>query len=71
MADPALFLTDAELAQLTGRKLKSKQIAWLRAEAIPFRTNATGHPVVTRSAIDGRPAAPEPVTGWIPRLVGI
>lgn len=53
-----LFLTADELAELTGRRLKSRQIYWLRAEGIPFRVNATGHPVVTRLSVEGRP---EPV----------
>jgi len=59
----ALFLTDEEIATLTGRRLKSKQIEWLRKEGIPFRTSATGHPVVTRSTIDGRP---EPLSIDVP-----
>lgn len=64
-----LFLSDAELARLTGFKIKSKQIDWLRAEGMPFRISATGHPVVTRSAVEGRQ---ESVTagdvGWTPAL---
>jgi hypothetical protein len=48
-----LFLSEAELVKLTGYAWKSKQIQWLKAEAIPFRTAATGHPVVTRAAIEG------------------
>jgi hypothetical protein len=67
-----LFLDDAELRQLTGRRHKSRQIEWLKAEGVPFRVNATGHPVVTRSAVDGRPAAapaPAPSQGWTPRVI--
>ncbi len=67
----ALFLTGEELATLTGRKLKSRQIEWLRTTGIPFRVNATGHPVVTRGVIEGRKeehaAAPQ---RWTPRVVG-
>lgn len=69
-----LFLTDEELAQLTGRRLKSRQIQWLRQNGIPFRVNATGHPVVTRSAVEPRPAAGEqeqpPRRRWTPKVVG-
>lgn len=68
----ALFLDDAELAQLTGRKTKSKQIEWLRGEGIPYRKNATGHPVVTRTAIEGRPPAvnePPERKPWVPRVL--
>lgn len=63
------FLNDLELAQLTGRKHKSRQIEWLRANAVPFRTSATGHPVVTRSAIEGRKEE-APAQRWVPRVVG-
>lgn len=54
------FLDQAEIAELTGRKIKSKQIEALRHTGLPFFVNATGHPVVARSAIDARtpPAAP-------------
>lgn len=65
-----LFLTDEEIVTLTGRRLKSKQIEWLKLQGIPFRTNATGHPVVTRSTIDGKPNNPPPLTTWTPRVLG-
>lgn len=68
-----LFLDERDLVQLTGWKLKSRQVQWLRDAGIPFRVNATGHPVVTRAAIEGRqPAeqsAPQP-NAWTPRVVG-
>ncbi len=65
------FLDDDDLARLTGRAMKSRQIAWLKAEGIPFLVNATGHPVVTWAAVEGRPApAAEPAaTGWAPRVI--
>lgn len=50
-----LFLTKEEVAELTGRKVKSKQIEALRKMAIPFWLNACGKPVVPRAAIEGRP----------------
>ena len=65
-----LFLEDDELAKLTGYKFKSKQIEWLKAAAIPFRVNATGHPVVTRGAIEGRKEEPAQPQRWAPRVVG-
>ncbi|WP_157421829.1 DUF4224 domain-containing protein [Acidovorax sp. Root219] len=65
------FLNDTHLHRLTGFAFKSKQIAWLRKEGIPFRVSATGHPVVTWEAVQGRettaPAAPQ---RWTPRVVG-
>ena len=66
----ALFLENDELVKLTGRRFKSHQIAWLRKQAIPFRISATGHPVVTRSAIDTAANQAGPVrTGWTPRVI--
>lgn len=64
-----MFLTDEHLIRFTGRKTKSKQIAWLRKEGIPFRINATGHPVVTRAVVEGRDQEKERQRGWTPRLM--
>lgn len=67
----SLFLDDTELIKLTARKFKSKQIEWLRAEGIPFRVNATGHPVVTRAVVEGREThMPPQKLGWTPRVIG-
>ncbi len=66
------LLGDADLVQLTGRKQKSRQIEWLRDAGIPFRINATGHPVVTWTAVEGRQAEPEAAPqpkGWSPRVI--
>lgn len=63
------FLEDGELARLTGRKLKSMQIAWLRESGLRFWVNATGHPVVPRSAIDGSSPAPTKKPEWVPRVL--
>ena len=69
---PSLFLEDAELVTLTGRKFKSRQIEWLRQNGVPFRVNATGHPVVTRAVIEGRQQQAEaaPTRGWTPKVIG-
>jgi hypothetical protein len=63
------FLNDDDLIRLTGRKLKSRQIVWLKAEGIPFRVNATGHPVVTWAAVEGRKDAEPQPQGWTPRVI--
>jgi hypothetical protein len=64
------FLDQAELAQLTGRKIKSKQIEALRQIGLAFFVNATGHPVVARAAIESR-AVPPPKEKkqWAPRVL--
>ena len=53
MAD--MFLTKDELMTLTARKSKRHQIEQLRSMGIPFFINAVNGPVVTRSAVEGRP----------------
>ncbi len=61
----SMFLDADELAALTGRRVKSKQIDALRAMSVPFRINALGKPVVTAAAVEGRKEAPQPKT-WTP-----
>lgn len=50
------FLTQEEIAELTGRKVRSKQIEALRQMGLAFFVNPVGRAVVTRSAIEGRSA---------------
>lgn len=65
----SMFLTLEEIAVLTGRKQKSKQIEALRHMLIPFFVNACGQPVVARVAVEGRPSTagePKPKK-WEPK----
>ncbi len=64
-----MFLTEEELVKLTGRRMKSHQINALRTMGVPFRVNASGHPVVTRSSIEGRKEEPVPRPKWTPRVL--
>lgn len=69
MTAPAfVFLEDDDLVRLTGRHQKSRQIEWLRAEGLPFRVSATGHPVVLWSVVQGERATVDP-TGWRPQAL--
>lgn len=59
-----MFLTPAELAELTGYKRPSAQARWLTSHGWRFALNAAGHPRVARAyferrmvARDGRPLA--------------
>jgi hypothetical protein len=61
------FLTQDDVATLTGRKVKSMQIEALKKMRLPFFVNACGRPIVTVSAIEGRREAPQPKT-WSPAL---
>jgi Domain of unknown function (DUF4224) len=53
------FLTCQDIAELTGRKVKSKQIEVLRKMGLPFWVNAVGKPVVPVAAIEGRKESPQ------------
>ncbi|PZX29421.1 uncharacterized protein DUF4224 [Cupriavidus phytorum] len=64
------FLSDDELAALTGRKVKSKQIDQLKKMGVPFYVNASGRAVVVRSVVEGQKAKAEPAQrGWMPRVI--
>jgi hypothetical protein len=66
-----LFLTDQEIVELTGRKLRRLQIEQLRRRLLPFHVNALGRPVVTRAAVTGAHSAKKDAAqkGWAPRVV--
>ena len=49
-----MFLTQAELAELTERKRKGEQIAWLKANGFYYATGANGHARVLREHIQAR-----------------
>ena len=49
----SMFLGTDEVAFLTGRYRKTKQIQQLRAMGIPFYVNASGHPIVARVVLAG------------------
>ncbi len=67
MSDAGEFLEHPDLKRLTGRQQKSRQIEWLRAEGIPFRVSATGHPVVLWAAIKEKHVATS--ESWRPRAL--
>ena len=60
----SMFLSQDELAELSGRKKKSCQVVWLDANKYPFDVNANGHPRVSRQYVQmrlGGAAAPKAV----------
>jgi hypothetical protein len=65
------FLSSSEVSELTGRKFKSRQIDALRKMGIAFYVNATGHPVVLCSAIEGKSEvkAEPKKEAWVPRVL--
>jgi Domain of unknown function (DUF4224) len=69
MSDTSPFLEEPDLKRLTGRHQKSRQIEWLRSAGIPFRINATGHPVVLWAVLKGKDAGVD--EGWQPRALEV
>jgi hypothetical protein len=63
-----MFLTRAQLRELTGAATRARQINVLKRNGVPFIVNAAGWPVVTVSAVEGRREAPAP-QGWVPRIL--
>lgn len=67
---PKTFLSPDEIAVLTGRKSKSRQIEALREMGLSFFVNGIGHPVVARSTIEGGKAVTEPPKKeWVPYVL--
>lgn len=65
-ANDDTFLSDFAIFRMTGYRQKRKQIAQLRKQGVPFKINASGHPVVARAAVEGGKVAPEPGKAWEP-----
>ena len=67
----SMFLTDDEMAALTGRRMKSKQIEWLKRAGVPHWVNAAGRPIIARTAITGQKteSPPKPRT-WSSSALG-
>jgi hypothetical protein len=49
-----MFLTQTELAELTERKRKGEQIAWLKANGYSYAIGANGHARVLREHLHAR-----------------
>lgn len=49
-----MFLTQTELADLTERKRKGEQIAWLKANGYHYAIGANGHARVLREHLHAR-----------------
>jgi hypothetical protein len=63
-----LFLTNQEIIELTGFRQRTRQVAMLRAQGVPFHMNAAGCPKVARAFIEGRTlkTAHQSQKGWVP-----
>jgi len=51
---PLLLLTVDEVQQITGLKLRGRQIEWLRTRHWQFEVNARGVPIIARSYAESR-----------------
>lgn len=66
----SIFLDPDDVATLTGKKTKSGQIDQLRRMGFLFYVNATGHPVVPKSAIGLNSEDLKPLdAGWKPNVL--
>lgn len=54
LARPPLLLAVDEVQQITGFKLRGKQIDWLRTRHWQFEVNARGVPIIARSYAESR-----------------
>ncbi len=65
------FLDAPDIRRLTGKAQKAKQVQQLRTMGIPFYVNASGHPIVARSAVEGgRKEQAKTVQPWRPAVLG-
>jgi hypothetical protein len=58
------FLTRDELNELTGAKLRKKQIAWLQRRGWEYELNCLGWPVVLRAMVEGKMGASDSESRW-------
>lgn len=67
-----LFISREDLITLTGCHHKQAQINVLRQNRIPFFLNASGRPIVTRAAVEGRErTSAEKTEAWQPAVLGL
>jgi hypothetical protein len=62
----SIFLTQSDVAILTGHKTKICQVRALRNMGIPFFVNPAGRPIVTRAAVEGGKAETQQPEKWTP-----
>ena len=65
----SIFLEKSDVAILTGKKLKSQQVDALRRMGILFYVNASGRPVVPKSAVEGKETSDKPTPSWEPSIL--
>lgn len=66
--EPIVFLSHEEVCELTGARIKAKQIEVLKRNGIRHTIKASGWPCVVASAITGEPAArTQERPKWTPR----
>ncbi|MBY0475459.1 MAG: DUF4224 domain-containing protein [Nitrosomonas sp.] len=66
----SIFLDDDDVARLAGTKIKSRQVAQLRVMGILFYINASGRPVVPKSAVEGNSKQiNQPEQTWMPNVL--
>jgi hypothetical protein len=74
--DEPLFLTPAEVGELTGiragrhgKTREQMQVECLRTMGIPFHVNARGRPIIARAFFTGAKTEPPPRPKWQPKAM--
>lgn len=65
-----MFLSHDEVAELTGARLKARQIQVLKQNGIRHTIKASGWPCVARAAVLGSQATQNEKPAWQPRKAG-
>ena len=66
-----MFLTEQEIADLTGYKRNADQRRWLTSNGWIFETARTGRPIVSRNYADARTSSAQRRKGWAPNVAAI
>ena len=49
-----MFLTKAEIVEMTGSRQRPKQIKWLRQRGYKYDISLIGNPIVLKAHVEGR-----------------
>jgi len=65
----SIFLSKEDVAELTGHKRNDAQVDMLRTMGIQFYINASGRPIVPKSAIEGLKQDLKQTQSWEPAVL--
>jgi len=67
------FLSTEEIAELTGKKRPTAQIAWLASKGWIYETNAAGRPIISRDHVRAKLGGyqPQQAVGGLPNFAAL